>query len=336
MLPASTPLPKTSRSNRRGGILWYCIGLVLAPACLLALSFPVGTTRWFPDHCYRALMQSGYSVRLQHADCEVVIYGDSSTMTALDPAVIQQITGLKTCNIAEGTTITEVVGTHYPLDQYLAHNKRPRFLLLMYTPSMYTPNVPPFRYYFVEGMTYAFTYERTPLFFKGLLRRPWWVLKYSLSVGEQVINYFVGRYVLRNHHLDADTRAQRDSHNGLWAFPLPPETHCVRGLLPDGFEQRHADQVAAIRQRYETGGTTVLFNISPVPDCDRDYPLYSRLSSGLHQNSFERLPISYFNEGDVHFSPQGSRYISVELGHEVLAVEQRQDAARRAASAVAP
>ncbi len=282
------------------------------------------------------MLQSGYSLRLQHADCEVLIYGDSSTMTALDPAVIQQITGLKTCNIAEGTTITGVVGTRYPLDQYLAHNKRPRFLLLMYTPSMYTPDVAPFTTYFVEGVTYAFTNERTPLFFKGLLRRPWWLLKYSLSVGEQITNYFVGKYVLRNQQIDTDTRAQRDSRKGVWGFPLPPEAHCMRGSIPEGLLHRHADQIAAMRRRYETGGTTVLFNISPVPDCDRDYPLYSRLSSGLHQNPFERLPISYFNEGDVHFSPQGSRYISAELGREVLAVEQQQDAARRAASAVAP
>ena len=79
-----------------------------------------------------------------------------------------------------------------------------------------------------------------------------------------------------------------------------------------------------------------MINIAPVPDCDISYDMYNRLSAGLHDNAFERLPISYFNQGDVHFSPEGSRYISIEAAQEILAAERKQDAARQAASGVAP
>ena len=45
-----------------------------------------------------------------------------------DPDLVQRITGLKTCNLAEGVTILWVVGSRFPLDAYLENNKRPRYL----------------------------------------------------------------------------------------------------------------------------------------------------------------------------------------------------------------
>jgi hypothetical protein len=94
--------------------------------------------------------------------------------------------------------------------------------------------------------------------------------------------------------------------------------------MPLSLLRREADQVASVRQRYGVDGTHVILNISPVPDCDVSYSLYDNSAKGLHDNTFERLPISYFNEGDVHFSPVGSSYISNEAAHQILNLEEKQ------------
>lgn len=66
----------------------------------------------------------------------------------------------------------------------------------------------------------------------------------------------------------------------------------------------------------------MILDISPVPDCDVLYDRYAELANGLHDNAFEPLPISYFNEGDVHFSAVGSQYISRKAAEQILALEQ--------------
>jgi hypothetical protein len=332
-----TLVAENSRPRRRSSIALYSVAFLIVQVVLLLAALWISTKHWFLVHCYNGMLQSGYSLRLNHADCDVVIYGDSSSMTGLDPEIIQQITGLKTCNIAEGSTITDVIGTRYPLDQYLLHNKRPRFLLMMYTSSMFRPDVKLFNAYRIEGMTYAFQYEHTPEFLGKLVRHhPFWPIRWASFVGQEVVNYFVQRYVYDNHHFYTDTRAQREGRHGVWPIDLPPETHCVRRPVSKEEVGRHADEVESIRRHLSVGGTKVFINISPVPDCDVSYAVYSDLAQGLHDNVFEKLPISYFNQGDVHYSPQGSRYISIEAGDEILAVERQQDAARRSASGVAP
>ena len=85
----------------------------------------------------------GYSLRMKHQDCDVVLYGDSTALTGLDPDIVQRITGLKSCNIAEAGWIEDVVGTDFPLQAYLKDNKRPRFIVTDITPSLFARSRPP-------------------------------------------------------------------------------------------------------------------------------------------------------------------------------------------------
>ena len=79
-----------------------------------------------------------------------------------------------------------------------------------------------------------------------------------------------------------------------------------------------------MRRIYGVEGTTVIINMAPVPTCDTLQQTYRRKSEGLRDNAFETLPITDFNEGDVHFSPEGGRHISIEAGNQILALEEQR------------
>jgi len=324
---AASTIETNERATRTH--LWlYLGGFVAVQVLLLLLVVTAATTSWFMTHDnYPGMLPPGYSLRLKHADCDVVLYGDSSALTGLDPEIVQQITGLKTCNLAEGGTIEGVVGSRFPLDAYLKNNKRPRFLLATYTPSQFRPYRKPFEGYQPEGVLYALQYDRGRQLFIGLLQRPGWVVRFGVWAGHAIIEDFWNRHFYRAESTaSVDQRALRDDRHGIWQFPLPPETGCVREALHmnSGKVERFADSVAQMQKIYGTEGTTVIIDLSPVPSCDPLQQVYRQQSEGLHANPFESLPISYFNEEDVHFSPEGSRYISIEAAHQILALEKSQ------------
>ena len=316
--------PKQASVTAGNRLILYTLGFVCVQMLGLAAVLLLTTTQWFLKHDgYPGLQMTGYSLRLRDVNCDVVLYGDSSALTGLDPHIVQQITGLKTCNISEGTTIQNIVGM-FPIDEYLKHNRRPAFILATYTPSIFDPLQRPFQQYQVEGMTYAFEYARSPTFYRGLLYHKRWLLNYTLWAGRSIIDDTFNRLFHRSS-LHVDPREQRRSRDGIWPYPLPTETHCVRTAAhyrPEEF-RRYEDSVDAFRQRYAVDGTRVIVDISPVPDCDVLYDRYAELAKGLHDNAFERLPISYFNEGDVHFSAPGSEYISRKAAEQILALKKQ-------------
>jgi hypothetical protein len=69
-------------------------------------------------------------------------------------------------------------------------------------------------------------------------------------------------------------------------------------------------------------GTRVFVNVAPVPDCDDMKDTYERVLTGLHDNALGVLPIGMFNNGDVHFTPEGAARISEDVGEQILADER--------------
>jgi len=70
-------------------------------------------------------------------------------------------------------------------------------------------------------------------------------------------------------------------------------------------------------------------DIAPTADCDPHSGLYEKLTDGRHDNAFERVPIRFFNEGDVHYNQQGSRYYSEEVARQVLALMGHEGPVKR-------
>src|SRR3954470_19452921 len=87
--------------TKRGSGARYALfvaAIVLLPSLMLLLAVPIARTDWFvrrSQDLYFANLGDGLT--LERGNCDVVIYGDSSALTGVVPAVIQEQTGLNTC-----------------------------------------------------------------------------------------------------------------------------------------------------------------------------------------------------------------------------------------------
>jgi len=318
------------RSWARGAI-WYSVGFVAVQVGGLALALVLAATPWFMSHDGNpGLRTIGYGQRQEHADCEVVLYGDSAALTGLDPEVVKEATGLTACNVSEAGWVEDVVGSHLPLDAYLAKNKRPRYLVILLTPSLFRPERSPFEVYRPDGMTYELQYNRGAALYGELVRRPDWVMNYALWAGHAVISDWASRHFPGQEQVSqVDPKEQREQRGGIFPLPRPVETTCVRTALhlDPSIVVKDGASVEAMRRAYGVEGTKVLIDIAPVPVCDELQQVYRERLAGLHDNAFETVPIGYFNEGDVHFSAAGSRYVSMMAAEQILAMEKQAAAA---------
>jgi hypothetical protein len=310
--------------ERRWGSGQYLMLLLCLPALLLATAFGTANTNWFLYHDnYFMLRNMGYSLTLHHSDCQVVLTGDSSALTGLDPLTITRATGLSACNVSEGGTITTVTGW-YPLDAYLQQNTPPKYIVFMFTPSIFRPSHS-WRDYssYYEGIVYLLQYERSMSSYLKLLRHPYETFNFSAWAAQSIIKDTLVR-LSDPHKYDGveDPALRRERHNGLFTFYSSPETTCFRNgwdknlnISPD------REWVSGLRQRYGVNGTRVIVNVAPVADCDDMKDAYEQALKGVHDNPLDVLPIKMFNNQDVHFAPSGAEQVSLGVANQILASE---------------
>jgi hypothetical protein len=299
--------------------LVFCV-----PALLLAIAFAAANTNWFFYHDnYFMLRNIGYSLTLHHVDCQVVLTGDSSALTGLDPSTITRATGLSACNVSEGGTVTTVVGS-YPLDAYLQQNAPPKYVVFMFTPSLFRPSHSwrDFSSHY-EGIVYLLRYERNKSTYLKLLRHPYETFNFSAWAAQSIITDALGR-LTDPHKYDGveDPALRRQRHNGLFTFYSGPETACFRNGWDKSLKtQTDPEWESGLRQKYGVNGTRVIVNVAPVADCDDMKDAYGQALKGLHDNPLEVLPIKMFNNQDVHFTPEGAEHVSLGVANQILASE---------------
>jgi len=313
--------------ERRCGSRQYLALVFCIPALLLLAAFAAANTNWFFYHDnYFTLRNIGYSLTLHHADCQVVLTGDSSALTGLDPLTVTRATGLSACNVSEGGTITTVTGW-YPLDAYLRQNAPPKYIVFMFTPSLFRPSHS-WRDYssYYEGIVYLLRYERNRSTYLKLLRHPYETFNFSTWAARDIITDALV-HLTDPHKYDGveDPALRRQRHNGLFTFYSGPETSCFRnGWDKSPTIATDSTWVSELRQRYSVNGTRVIVNVAPVADCDDMKDVYDRSLLGLHDNALEVLPISMFNSQDVHFTPAGAERVSVGVANQILAIEGKR------------
>ena len=77
-----------------------------------------------------------YPFSLNHDDCEILIYGDSSAMTGVDPVRLEALTHRKACNISQTQPTVVATGT-LPIDLYLKQNALPKHLVIQLAPETF-------------------------------------------------------------------------------------------------------------------------------------------------------------------------------------------------------
>jgi hypothetical protein len=310
--------------ERRCDSRQYLALVFCVPALLLAIAFAAANTKWFLYHDdYFMLRNIGYGLTLHHADCQVVLTGDSSALTGLDPFTITRATGLSACNVSEGGTVLTVTGS-YPLDAYLQQNAAPKYIVFMFTPSLFRPSHS-WRDYssYYEGIVYLLRYERNESTYLKLLKHPYEMFNFSAWAAQSIIADALV-HLTDPHKYDGveDPALRRQRHNGLFTFYSDPETKCFRnGWDRNSRITTDPQWVTGLRQKYGVNGTRVIVNVAPVADCDDMKDVYEQVLKGVHDNSLEVLPIGMFNSQDVHFTLAGAEHVSIVVANQILADE---------------
>jgi len=207
----------------------YVAAIALTQLALLVSATLISGTQWFLWHDQAPVqLAAGYSQRAGRLDCQILIWGDSSTMTGLNPAVIQGMTGLKTCNVAEIYPLQQVVGSAVPLDAYLRKNAPPRFLVASWTSAAYWARVPAWSTTdTINGTLYGLDYLERRKFLWEALKRPASLFSFDAWVLHALAVDAVKR--LTGHFTPLpNVRSQRDEHMGWFQYPGPTQTGCRR------------------------------------------------------------------------------------------------------------
>jgi hypothetical protein len=251
----------------------------------------------------------GYGDKLHGARCDVLVYGDSSAMVGVDPAVVESKTGLATCNIAEIEGVTTVMGTDI-VDAFLRNNPRPRFVVFLYTPDDLNPHrgwTGPSR---MEAVIYLMRARRSLRTLAVLLQHP------DDSFGALEGGLRILARDLRKPSLPSSSVHLREQHAGWYPYPKISATRCPPFGPPTAVDRRWVEQ---LRDKYESPDTHVLVLSVPVPDCDPYYVQHAQAIAGVVDNSLDAYPLGQFSGADpgLHLIEPGVERFSTEIAERI-------------------
>ena len=286
----------------------YALLLLLIPALFLLASIPIVRSAAFPVASGDPfLLNADYPYGLKHVDCAIVIYGDSSAITGIDPTIIERITGLKTCNIAQARSALEIVGMH-ALDLYLQNNAAPRYLLLQFTPETLARDRD---FFWPEGLTLLVRHKSLPVALAMMMSHP--VKSYEFSIWAIKMRL----QALLDGPVDFSATEQTfKAKRGLLLLPKPAQTSCVnqRAVAPPV-----SSWTRQVRAEYSSGRTRVIINVGPVPDCTVNVAAIAPTLAGVTDNTLPIYPVDLFCDLDRHLTPRGSERLSREIGEQIMA-----------------
>ncbi len=294
----------------RRRLQFYVLTVVLLPVLFLASSIPVVRSDAFPAQSADPfLIHSDYPFSLRHVDCEVVIFGDSTASTGIDPTLIEKNTGLKSCNIAQTQSILEILGP-YALDSYLRNNAPPKFIVMQFSPEFLSRRG---EFFWPEGLTLLFRKKSLLAALPVLAQHPvqfydfaMWAIKAKLRA-------------LREPPPDLASEAIFRAKGGLITLPKPPETHCV---LHWSYARPSESWVQRMKQAYSSNGTRVVIDVSPVPECTQDVRSIADGFKDVTDNALPIFPIGLFCDLDRHLTLQGAEKSSEQIGAQIIGLER--------------
>jgi hypothetical protein len=298
-------------ASNRLSLYLYLTPLVGLPLLILVAAILIVPSDWLAEHSGNPfLVTLGYGGMLRNTSCDILVYGDSTAMIGVNPAVIRNRTGLSTCNIAETEGMTMVNGTMI-LDQFLEHNPRPRFLVFMYSPEGLDPQTQ-------RHNTEVTTFEAVMYRF----RQP---------------NKLADLVAVMKHPDDFFSWAEhgiRMSMSAISAKPLSPDIKLTRfktfgqsplnntPLISCSYSRHNTPPdkawVNGLRSKYSTNGTTVLFDAMLLPDCDPDVAYFRAQLPGVIDNQVGTLPMADYFNGGRHVTPIGSVPLSNMIANQIL------------------
>jgi hypothetical protein len=307
MAPGEQTNQTDSPSTR--GLRWFSIVVIGPLLLLLILAFPLARSEKFPSQTQWVFLTSlDYAFSLDGVNADVVVFGDSTGLTGVQPLVIEAMTGLRTYNISQSGTF--VVVDTLRLDSYLSHNRWPRYILIHVRP------VDLRRHDWgaagtMEGMLTLVRHKADPHTLWLFLTNPVQTAMFATRVpsiwrpfGSAAKSEHARREVVESHgYLKMPPDALEGCEN-----PFPK-------IVPD------TKWISEMRRRYSREGTTVIIYASPFPECETTFDWYASAARTFADNSLARLPVAMFSTDSVHFTPTGARQNSVLVADIIRAAE---------------
>ena len=277
----------------------------------------LGRSDFFLHHGASAWVQANDAIFSMHdRACDVLLFGDSTAMTGLDPAQIEHATGLRTCNIAVTNAVLAVTDT-LPLDHFLAHNAAPRVLLLQFSPDGFQPEAHTWtRSIYAEGLLELLRHGSPATVRSTLLHHP----RETLAFTGYVAGY-TAFHALRSLWTHLTGLSFKDDRirirNGFFTPPGAPLTACTPPEHPTAATDQNFPRafVHGIQQHYKQIGT-VLVNIAPIPSCDEDLSAFTTQLTGAASSGPAGLPVHLFNDSR-HYTAEGAQRVSASAARQI-------------------
>ncbi len=298
----------------------YCLALVLLPLLAIPAFIGLGRSDFFLRHGASFWVRSNDAVfDMRNRHCKVVVFGDSTAMTGIDPAVVEKETGFRTCNISVTNAVMAVTG-NLTLDRFLGQNDYPDVLVIQLSPDDFQEANRVWHHtIYAEGLLELLRHGTPADSRRALLTHPQEAVNFAGYAAGFIAYYAIreGWSHLTKFQSDED-RLQIRSDSTFFTPPSPPRTYCDADTPlhdPSGgaFSRQLADE---FRARYADRAAVVLVDVAPIPACDNNLRAYRRQLKGVTSNSLHSLPIVAFNDGR-HYTAEGARMVSWWLARQL-------------------
>lgn len=315
----STPSDQQHAGRRaRRSAQQYSVALVLLPLLAIPLFIALGRSDFFLNHGASVWVRSNDAVfDMRNRICDVLVFGDSTAMTGINPDVVQRNTGLKTCNISVTNAVLAVTD-NLTLNHYLQNNPQPRVLLVQLSPDSFQPENRVWRQtIYAEGLLELLRHGSPHQARSTLVQHPQEAIAFAGYAAGFSAFYGIKDVWFHLTHL----RPEEDLitvHNGFFTPPAPPRTSCGPPTAAAGSKLGDYPRtlVDAYRRQYASHTGRVLVNVAPIPSCDQNLAAYSSQLDGITSNNLLSLPIGLFNDGR-HYTALGSNIVSSLVSEEL-------------------
>lgn len=312
------------RQGRSHPCILYCLAVVLVPILAVPLFILLGCSDFFLHHGASVWVQSNDAIfSIQNRQCDVLVFGDSTAMTGIDPGLVDRYTGFHTCNIAVTNAVLAVTG-NLTLDSYLRQNPRPKMLVIQLSPDDFQQGNRVWNHtIYAEGLLELLRHGSPEQARHILVTHPREAIAFAGYAAGYSAYYAIKDAWFRATHM----RPEEDEiqvRNGFFTPPAPPRKECrVTDSQPADPNASFARSIAADYEKsYGGQGSVVLVDVAPIPSCDGNLEAYAEELDGVTNNKLQGLPIGLFNDGR-HYTAFGARVVSTLLARQVNQVARQ-------------
>ncbi len=293
---ASVNIPLATLNH--GAAKKFCLSFLGITLMLLTLPLLLARTRFYTrlsGYFFDSVID--YPFTLHNADFEVVVYGDSAGLFGVDPRIVSQRLGRPVVNLCRTVGILTMTGD-YTLDAYLAHNSKPKAIVLYLAPR--DTSIPQTRsllgYY--EGAMMIYRHGSLEDISKLFASSP----SSDLDFWSQVVQFSSIKSDLVVHKGAARVQEVRESRGHI-SYPMNNALSdgCVINSRVNGiFNHSYVDHFV---RKYTALGIDVVTFIAPVPDCDRSLSYYQSALQHIADNRISSLPHQLIADDATYVHP---------------------------------